>query len=132
MSTNKVNKEQAEIELADFFSVMDIDMEREDPSAAKRIDMLKGLAVSAIMAGRVTFTDKNEPVINPWRGTDVKPFTIREPDGSNLMAEGLEQNELKAILKVVAEMAHTTVGTLAKLKSPEIQIVRVFYTFFTA
>lgn len=70
-------------------------------------------------------------MINPWRGTDVKPFTIREPDGSNLMAEGTEQNEIKAILKVVAEMAHTTVGTLAKLKSPEITLVRIFHTFFT-
>lgn len=130
--SNKVDKEQAQNELEDFFRAMDIDMEREDPQSQKHIDNLRRLAVEAIMAGRVTFTENNEPVINPWRGTDVKPFTMREPDGSNLMAGGLEENEMKAILKVVAEMAQTTVGTLAKLKNPEITILRVFYTFFTA
>ena len=132
MSTSKVDKEQATIELEDFFHAMDIDMEREDPASQKHIDNLRRIAVDAIMAGRVTFTDKNEPVINPWRGTDVKPFTMREPDGSNLMAAGLEQNEIKIILKVVAEMAHVTAGTLAKLKNPEITLVRIFHTFFTA
>ena len=131
MSTNKVDKEQAQNELEDFFREMDIDMEREDPASQKHIDNLRRIAVDAIMAGRVTFTEKNEPVIIPWRA-EVKPFTMREPDGSNLMAGGLEENELKAILKVVAEMAQVTSGTLAKLKNPEITILRVFYTFFTA
>lgn len=132
MSTNKVDKEQATNELEEFFNVMDIDIDREDPASIKHIENLKRLAVIAIMAGRVTFSDKSEPIINPWRGTDVQPFTMREPNGGNLMAQGTEENEIKSILKVVAEMAHTTVGTLAKLKNPEITLLRIFYTFFTA
>ena len=132
MSTSKVDKEQATNELDEFFRVMDIDMKREDARSIKHIENLKRIAVDAIMVGRVTFSDKNEPIIHPWRGTDVKPFTMREPDGGNLMAAGLEQNEIKIILKVVAEMAHVTAGTLAKLKNPEITLVRIFHTFFTA
>ena len=132
MSTSKVDKEQATNELDEFFRVMDIDMKREDAQSIKHIENLKRIAVDAIMVGRVTFSDKNEPIIHPWRGTGVKPFTMREPDGGNLMAAaGLDENELKAIFKVVAEMAHLEVGTLAKLKNPEITLVRIFYTFFT-
>lgn len=132
MSTDKVSKEQAENELEDFFREMDIDIDRDDKASIRHIESLKSIAIKAIMKGHVTFTEKSEPVINPWRGTDVKPFTIHEPNGGNLMAGGTEENELKAVFKVVAEMAGVNVGDLSKLKAPEITVVRVFHTFFTA
>ena len=127
-----VSREQAEKELNDFFDAMDIDTSRAEPAAVKYMTMLKDMACKAIMAGRVTFTEDNEPVIKPWRTKDAKPLTIKEPSGANLMASGVEESVLKAALMQLAEMTGTSVQALGKLKSGEIETLRLFHAFFTA
>lgn len=128
----KVNKEQAEKELNDFFAAMDIDVTRSDKDAQESVNMLKDFILDHVISGHVIFNENNEPVIMPWRTKDQKPLTIKEPDGGNLMAAGVEESALKASLMVLAELTGTSVGTLSKLKSGEIKLMRAFYTFFTA
>ena len=128
----KVNKEQAEKELNDFFAAMDIDVTRSDKDAQESVNMLKDLILSHVIAGHVNFNENHEPVIMPWRTKEQKPLTIKEPDGGNLMAAGVEESALKASLMVLAELTGTAIQTLSKLKSGEIKLMRAFYTFFTA
>lgn len=128
----KVNKEQAEKELNDFFAAMDIDVTRSDKDAQESVNMLKDFILDHVISGHVIFNENNEPVIMPWRTKDQKPLTIKEPTGGNLMAAGVEQNALKADFMVLAELTGTSVGTLSKLKVGEVKILRAFYTFFTA
>lgn len=132
MKEEKVNKEQAQKELNDFFAAMDIDIVRNTPDGKLAVQALNDLIIHHIMAGHVIFNEDNEPVVMPWRTEGAKPLTIKEPTGGNLMAAGVEESALKASLLVLAELTCTSIGALSKLKGVEISLLRAFYTFFTA
>lgn len=128
-----MNREQALQELENFFEVMDIDIKREDEEMSKKIQALIDYVVDAMQKGRCTFNENDEPVVIPWRPSELKgkELVIREPNGANLMAAD-GKTGLKAIYAVMAEITKVSPSSLAKLKAQEFDLLRAFYTFFTA
>ena len=60
MKEEKVNKEQAQKELNEFFAAMDIDVTRDDKGSKDAVKALNDLILTHIVAGHVIFNEDNE------------------------------------------------------------------------
>lgn len=131
-----LGREVAEQHFNDFCEEMDLD---NDPNAlsedeAKSFNENKEMIVSALMSGRLTFSDNWEPTLNCERSGISQPLIFREPNAADYMAMDRQKSgkDVGKMISMMDSVTRSTPGTCAKLKGKEFKIAQAIMVLFMA
>ena len=132
MTTEKINREQAENEFERMADAMRLDLDPEGIDENERRDMEgdRRTFVKAIVRGDLVLDDDLRPVFTPEGGD---PLTFYPPKGSSLMAadKKKEGHDVAKTYAILGELTRAPAVTFSKMDFPDLKVcVAVMGLFF--